>query len=175
MGRPQTVGGDFWFVRATSPNKHFRTAARLVDYQNGSYSAYFLAPLAGRLDLHVILGYPSDTVRWLSEVYMKADGCFTWAARYKRFGVGDGQGRCVVKRGWNHLMNKNICIYGANETGMGQSAFICTMPDGFICDNIRSIMSYGEFAGIEQPVNQLIEGKKYLFENTFYKTQMRSP
>ncbi|XP_030856407.1 NXPE family member 3-like [Strongylocentrotus purpuratus] len=175
MGRPQTRGGDFWFVRATSPNKHFRTAARLVDYQNGSYSAYFLAPLAGRLDLHVILGYPSDTVRWLSEVYMKADGCFTWAARYNRFDVGDGQGRCVVKRGWNYLINKNICIYGANETGMGQSAFICTMPEGFICDDIRSLVSYRQFAGIEQPVNQLIVGKKYLFENTFYKTQLRSP
>ncbi|XP_054751905.2 NXPE family member 3-like [Lytechinus pictus] len=175
MGYPQTAGGDFWFVTVASIDGYFRSAARLVDHQNGSYSAYFLAPRPGRLNLQVILGYPSDTVRWLSEVYMKADGCFTWAARYNRYGFGDGQGRCVVKRGMNHLLNENICFFGANETGMGQSALICTKPNGFICDDIRSIMSYGQYAGIDRPVNQLIVGKKYLFNNTFYKTNLISP
>ena len=167
QGRPQQNGGDFRYVLAASPDKLFRTVARVVDHHNGSYSAFFVAPEVGTINLKVTLVHPSDAVRWLKDVYMKADGCFTWGARYVGAGLPPkqpgGQGRCVVKRGFNQISHPKLCFYGANTTGLGESALICTKPEGFQCDDIRWIAAYHQHKSIADPVDELLEGSRFLF------------
>ncbi|XP_071480280.1 NXPE family member 1-like [Diadema antillarum] len=175
MGLPRSTGGDFWYVRAISVATNFRSIGRIADHQNGSYSAFFLAAVPGQVDIEVILVHPAQAVEWLTDVYMTAEGCFTWAATYVQPGLPNGQGRCVVKRGLNHLRHDNVCFYGANETGMGASAFICTKPSNYACSDIKIIAAFHQAESIELPVKQLIAGKQFLFNNMHFKARLTSP
>ena len=111
QGRNKNSGGDFWFPVLTSdtgayPTKGGRTAGKVVDYNNGTYSVFIYAGWVGTAYVHITLAAPSEATKWLRKNY--------WPIEKRVFWIGKFSGKSTL--GKQVLSESTVCYILRNVT-----------------------------------------------------------
>ena len=157
--RPRTGGEDFWFATLTSNNAS--TSGKVVDYQNGTYSVYFIAGWEGWADINITLVHSSDAVRFLRNVmwnHMRVE----WTGGYGSANGSKANASCSLALSGDTTWT-DMCEY-PNSNALGKAIFICTKQEGFSCDTLRNIrVDDNAKTKFEDTIRRLLKDKIHLF------------
>ena len=139
-GNRRTVGGDFWMAVLQSPHLGAGTAARIVDYDNGTYSMYFIAGWVGDAILVLTLAHPSEAVHWLKTTYKYGDHLPKWDGVFQVDQTQE-QSTCYVlyDSTWN-----NMCEYQPKKA-LKHTKFVCDKPKTLPCESLSGIYGASNF------------------------------
>ncbi|XP_077866762.1 NXPE family member 4-like [Saccoglossus kowalevskii] len=165
-GRVATTGGDFWYATMSSPDRHFRTAGRLVDYSNGSYSVYFYAGNHGYMNINITRVYSGEAVQWLDTVYRHSERRVTWNGYFREGKIGGETTQCVVVR--NVSSSKDTCCEYRHPTVLGETVVKCVKPKQLSCSDL----TYMQSDNIAARTNELLGNRRELFDKNTIFTQI---
>ncbi len=163
-GRHQVTGGDFWFPVLTSdigayPVKGGRTAGRVVDHNNGTYSVFFYLGWEGITYVHMTLASPSDATKWLREKYWPTEKRVLWAGTFTANDTSVfEESVCFILR---NVTSRDLCVIGHNQKAMGLTALYCQKPQTFTCDDFGTLSVHGKLT--DRRTKQLLRGNIKLF------------
>ena len=139
--QPMTSGGDFLFaVMSTNQPHQASTAGRIVDHNNGTYSAYFYAAWSGNAELNITLVHPSKAVYFLRDTFWNIGPKVFWSATFENM-----TSRAELERTntfdtvcWIMARNTNqtvLCEYhSANRSSaLGNYVLVCEPPKDKVC------------------------------------------
>ncbi|XP_033644967.1 NXPE family member 4-like [Asterias rubens] len=172
-GRNQVTGGDFWFPVLTGdvgayPVKGGRTAGRVVDHKNGTYSVFFYAGWEGIAYVHMTLAATSEATTWLRTKYWPSERLAFWDGEFSGASTLDGQKTteitsCFLLR---KVTSPNLCRIDYNPKATGSTALYCKLPERLKCVDFKTVKMNGDVTGV---MNNLFIGKdKRLFQGDNY-------
>ncbi|XP_071964276.1 NXPE family member 3-like isoform X2 [Antedon mediterranea] len=136
FGRHRVLGGDFWY--ATISTARCSTAAKILDFKNGTYEAIFFAPCHGKVQLSIILVHTVETVSFYKHTVWSMEERKLWNATYK-VGNKEEYGLCRIH---NVGVWKDKCEY-PQPKAMGGSLMLCDPPSTLPCSSLYGIRSKG--------------------------------
>ena len=161
-GRLRVGGGDFWSaIISTEKNPQASTTGKVIDYDNGTYSMYFVASWAGLVTVNISLVHTSDAATFLKN-HIWNEQRVQWAGVYT---VGNKQSNTSCFLITSGLTTwSNMCEY-PNSKALGKSAFMCERRPGFACSSLtHSGLNEVTKKQIKNNFKQLIKGYEYLFD-----------
>lgn len=162
-GRNQVTGGDFWFPVLTTdvgayPAKGGRTAGKVVDHKNGSYSVFFYAGWEGTAYVHVKLAASSKATKWLQQKYWPHEKRVFWEGEFSS-NIASERTLCYLLR---NVTSPNLCRIDYNPTAMGLTVFYCEKPRILSCNDIQAVYLNPKL--IDERTTQLLSDDKELFD-----------
>ena len=147
QGRNKTSGGDFWFPVLTSdtgayPTKGGRTAGRVVDYNNGTYSVFFYAGWEGTAYVHITLAAPSEATKWLRKNYWPIEKRVFWVGKFSgqnRNTLGKRVTETIACYLLRNVRSSELCMIDYNPKAMGLTALYCQKPKMLECDDFQTV------------------------------------
>ncbi|XP_033645333.1 NXPE family member 4-like [Asterias rubens] len=166
-GRNQVTGGDFWFPVLTTdvgayPAKGGRTAGKVVDHKNGSYSVFFYAGWEGTAYVHVKLAASSKATKWLQQKYWPHEKRVFWEGEFSS-NIASERTLCYLLR---NVTSPNLCRIDYNPTAMGLTVFYCEKPRILSCNDIQAVYLNPKL--IDERTTQLLSDDKELFDNKHF-------
>ncbi|XP_072017129.1 NXPE family member 1-like [Amphiura filiformis] len=130
--RKRVGGGDFWFATLSSDkNPKASTAGKIVDYDNGTYSVYFVAAWNGSAEVNISLVHHADAIKFLDTLWETQR--LEWTASYNIDNKVANTSCFTLTSGistWN-----NMCEY-PNPNALGKTSFMCEKRSGFPCSSL---------------------------------------
>ncbi|XP_070556419.1 NXPE family member 1-like [Ptychodera flava] len=154
----RSLGGDL--LRATLFNKDdkFATMGRIVDHENGSYTAYFYAGYAGKVSVEVVLALQREAIQWQDNVFRKSEPRAWWVGKFIQGDTNETSQCYVIREGtWT---DKCDFPYGK---ALGKTRFLCDTPKSLPCHTLSYISSLNMPPLSSYLISELIE-HDYLFE-----------
>ncbi|XP_077865998.1 NXPE family member 4-like [Saccoglossus kowalevskii] len=165
-GEKRHIGGDFFCGVMYNTKLNKRTSGKVVDFRNGTYSAYFYAGWHGYANITITLWHTREAKRWIDTVYRPNEHHVDWLGHFK---MGDRleKSLChVIRDGvW-----KNKCEY-RNEHALGNTVFICDRPATLPCDSLHVVYSVRQSLG-EHVDDVLQPEQKFMFERPYLATDV---
>ena len=163
----KTSGGDFWFPVLTSdtgayPTKGGRTAGRVVDYNNGTYSVFFYAGWEGTAYVHITLAAPSEATKWLRKNYWPIEERVFWKGEFSAGTLGKHVTERTVCYLLRNVTSSHLCIIDYNPKAMGLTALYCEKPQRLKCEDFKTVQMHGDLTYIQTMA--MIKNDKHLFE-----------
>ena len=132
-GRLRVSGGDFFFATLSSfTNPKASISGKIVDYDNGTYSVYFLAAWSGQAEINITLVHSSEATNFLKDTAWNQVRV-QWTAIYT-YKAQTADTLCEVVTAGTHTW-KDMCEY-PNPQALGKTSFMCQRIKGFPCSSI---------------------------------------
>ncbi|XP_072022741.1 NXPE family member 1-like [Amphiura filiformis] len=171
--RKRVGGGDFWFaVLSSDKNPAASTAGKIVDYDNGTYSVYFVAAWNGFAEVRISLVHNADATYFLDSLWNTQRA--QWGASYKIDNTKTDTSCFLITSGirtWN-----NMCEY-PNPKALGKTAFMCEKRKGFPCSSLNhgSLSTNRKKQAMIDGIKRLLKGHEKLFgiSNGSWKVNQR--
>ncbi|XP_072048805.1 NXPE family member 3-like [Amphiura filiformis] len=153
-------GGDFWFATLSSDkNPKASTAGKIVDYDNGTYSVYFVAAWNGFAEVQISLVHHADAITLLDTIWETPR--YEWRASYK-IANKKAVTSCFTLTSGRSTWN-NMCEY-PNPKALGKTSFMCEKRSGFPCSSlIYASISTTKQKNVIDNMKRLLEGHEDFF------------
>ena len=153
--QPMVSGGDYWHAvmscMSTNQPHQASTAGRIVDYNNGTYSAYFYAAWSGHAEINITLVHPSIAVRFLHDKLWHIGPKVFWSATFQK-----NASKSVTQKiqfdtlCWitsKDLKTNTTCEYPERNQALGNYTFVCNQSQDGHCRPLDKIaINVGETA-----------------------------
>ena len=137
-GNPKTTGGDVWCITAYSINKHFFTSGRVLDHQNGSYSAFVFAGWNSKAVIKVKLLYTSHAANFIENNYWSLSvPRVYWTAHFKE---GDKTETATCYIGVVSWDSAQVCAYPRPIAMGNHTSFVCDKPPSLPCESLNDYL-----------------------------------
>ncbi|XP_072022850.1 NXPE family member 4-like [Amphiura filiformis] len=170
--RKRVGGGDFWLATLSSDkNPNASTAGKIVDYDNGTYSVYFVAAWNGSAKVQISLVHNSDATCFLDSLWNTQR--ILWTASYNIGNKKTDTSCFLITSGistWN-----NMCEY-PNPKALGKTGFMCEKRNGFPCSSLNhGSPSTNQKKHMIDEIKGLVKGHEKLFgiSNGAWKVNQR--
>ena len=150
--QPMLSGGDFWFaVMSTNQPHQASTSGKIVDYNNGTYSAYFYAAWSGNAEINITLVHPSKAVYFLHNTYWNKGPRVFWSATFENMTTRTELERtntfdtvCWIKA--RNINGTFLCEYpsASESSALGSYVLVCEPPEDKVCRPLDMIAMHKE-------------------------------
>ncbi|XP_070536924.1 NXPE family member 4-like [Ptychodera flava] len=155
-GNQRLRGGDFLTGVMFNKEMQASTAARMIDYGNGTYSMYFYAGWKGQAAIDVSLSFTREAILFFDLTRFR-DRRTLWSANFTNGKVIETSNCTSTNEGtW-----ENKCSY-INPWSLGKTAMLCHKPKSLPCSTLTNISQ-----NLHQMVTmaeQDVKDMRYLFE-----------
>ncbi|XP_072030173.1 NXPE family member 4-like [Amphiura filiformis] len=157
--RKRVGGGDFWVATLSSEkNPKASTAGKIVDYDNGTYSVYFVAAWNGFAKVQISLVHHADATSFLDTLWETPR--VEWTASYN-IGNKKVDTSCFTLTSGISTWN-NMCEY-PNPKALGKTSFMCEKRNGFPCSSLTRASISTNPKKIIVNIKRLLKGHDDLF------------
>ncbi|XP_071476363.1 NXPE family member 1-like [Diadema antillarum] len=165
-GRARHRGGDFWYAVLQTPKLKASTAARIVDHDNGTYSLYFLAGWAGKVQVNVTLVHPSEAVDYLRSSFRHEEKKVQWEGMFTSAERTENSLCWVAYSGeWS-----KVCEYRPVRA-LFQTRILCSPPPSLPCNTLRGLRGTTTYRNQFERV--LPREKVYLFQEGYVHAKLQ--
>ncbi|XP_077994397.1 NXPE family member 3-like [Glandiceps talaboti] len=165
-GRRRQRGGDFFETVMHNAGLEKRTAGRVVDYGNGTYSVYFYAAWQGTADFYINLAFTREAILFLKNDILKTEPQGVWQAAFGIGNISEITNCSILSDGtW-----EDVCEF-TNPIALGKTVYICKRPENFTCENVVSISHF--FTALQRVTTARIAGSTSLFESGIYNGRLQ--
>ncbi|XP_077981362.1 NXPE family member 3-like [Glandiceps talaboti] len=156
-GNKRLRGGDF--LQAVMSNDRFkqRTAGRIFDYLNGTYSIYFFAGWQGDATITVKMYTAREAILFLNNMYSSSGQHLQWTGY---FSDGNTTQSSICNVIYQDIWEEK-CEF-VNPLSLGSTAFVCDKPDNLSCNTIYD--TGHNVIDMDEKTAEEITGKQYLFK-----------
>ncbi|XP_077977786.1 NXPE family member 2-like [Glandiceps talaboti] len=155
-------GGDFLQgVMIDSDHETTRTAGRVVDYDNGTYSVYFYAGWKGNTKITMTLSYTREAILFLNMLRRRSSERLGWIGTFSD-GKTVEQTNCSII---NNGIWQNKCEF-SNKWSLGSTVMVCDKVPNMSCDTLKTTSH--DIEAMEMHTNADIQSKSYLFESEYH-------
>ncbi|XP_077980075.1 NXPE family member 3-like [Glandiceps talaboti] len=164
-GNRRLKGGDFLQPLMFNQELHQRTAGKVIDHGNGTYSVYFYAAWKGKAHITVNLMCHREAILFLNHLYADESVHHGFAGRF-HMEVSSVVGNTSQPEQSKpcSLCNERIwadaCAF-INPLSLGRTAFVCEKPDNLSCDTLIGYDPHVEH--VDPYITRLIMDNLYLF------------
>ncbi|XP_077980076.1 NXPE family member 3-like [Glandiceps talaboti] len=138
-GNRRLKGGDFLQPLMFNQELHQRTAGKVIDHGNGTYSVYFYAAWKGKANIMVNLMCHREAVLFLNHLYANESTHHGFAGRFLMEVSSVGNTSQPQQSKPCSLCNErtweDACAF-INPLSLGRTAFVCEKPDNLSCDTL---------------------------------------
>ncbi|XP_038050056.1 NXPE family member 3-like [Patiria miniata] len=163
-------GGDFWFATLATKRNSSGTAGRVLDYDNGTYSAFFTVGWSGKLALEIMLVHPSHVGAVMTNVIWNERDRVEWAGRFEmapNSPIRSDQ-RCVLRRQYVPLIGECVMTY---PKAMGQTVLMCDAPGpGIKCDGLSTL--FGNLTAVRDRIKSFTRNYYKVFSGDYFKKRL---
>ncbi|XP_070552291.1 NXPE family member 3-like isoform X1 [Ptychodera flava] len=160
-GRRRSQGGDLWYAVMYNDFQNTRSAGRVVDHDNGTYSIYFYAAWKSYAFVDVTLVYTRLATQWLRYIWWPAGNKETWVGHFRAYEKNE-QTYCALRR--DAAMDTEASCIFRNALATGNTSFICGAPPTLPCSALHSTSV--NYTSIGKSAVELVDGKEHLFNSS---------
>ncbi|KAM4024976.1 NXPE family member 4-like isoform 2-T3 [Anomaloglossus baeobatrachus] len=150
FGNRKTYGGDFLRPRLVSAALGASISGTVEDLKNGSYHVHFPLYWTGKVNVNILLFYPSEGVAALWRSRHSSQGIVGFEGKYEKFGT-EAITKCAF---WlSKEEGKEICEY---KDPLYEEVFHCYKVPNFTCESLNEMRGYNLQISYLTPVEQQI-------------------
>ncbi|XP_075174527.1 NXPE family member 4-like [Anomaloglossus baeobatrachus] len=149
-GNRKTYGGDFLRPRLFSQELGAAVSGIVEDFKNGSYHVHFPLYWAGKVNINILLFYPSEGVAAVWRSRHSSQGVIGFEGKYEKFGKV-AVTKCAFRLSKEE--GKEICEY---KDPLYEEVFHCYKAPNFTCESLNEMRGYDLQASYLTPVEKQI-------------------
>ncbi|XP_022098568.1 NXPE family member 3-like [Acanthaster planci] len=163
-------GGDFWFATLATKQNSSGTAGRIIDHDNGTYSAYFTVGWPGSVALEVRLVHPSHVAAVMTSVIWNERDRVEWTGRFQMApnSTIKSDRRCLLRRQYVPLISECVMTY---PKAMGQTVLVCDAPEkGIPCSGLNAL--YPNLTAVNDRIKSFTRNYYQVFSGDYFKRRL---
>ncbi|XP_006821143.2 NXPE family member 3-like [Saccoglossus kowalevskii] len=135
-GRERVFGGDIWRVDIYNTKIKFASTCmnKIIDHDNGSYTAHVYAGKSGNMQLRVSLVAQREAVEFVKSVVWPSEPRITWRGIFAKGDFNESSYCFLMRNGvW-----KNKCEF-PHAKALGKTTFLCEPPTVLDCKDLIQV------------------------------------
>ncbi|XP_073414646.1 NXPE family member 4-like isoform X1 [Dendrobates tinctorius] len=160
LGNRKRYGGDFLRPRLVSAALGASVSGTVEDFNNGSYHVHFPLYWAGKVNVNILLFYPSEGVAALWRSRHSSQGVVGFEGKYEKFGA-EAVTKCAFRL--SEEDGKEICEY---KDPLYEEVFHCYKVPNFTCESLN------EMRGYDLQISYLTLVEKQIFQRSNIGVQL---
>ncbi|XP_070539713.1 NXPE family member 4-like [Ptychodera flava] len=137
--RLRVFGGDLWYATMYDQKSKFGTMGKVVDHNDGTYSAHFYAGNAGTVAFRFVLVLQREAITFQRNFLRTTEMRAAWTGTFISGNVTEKSNCFLVREGtW-----KDKCEF-PHPKALGKSTFLCDPPKSLPCNTMSLITVNGK-------------------------------